>query len=207
LFINLAADARALPGMRHNTVRSRGTIRHVIRRLLFTALAAVSFLLCVATVAMWIRSHWRGDVIVWSRGDITISIRTVPGTVGLSFVRSTDPRRAASWNYQSSPRSPWLYAGGFSFRHNKGRGWPGGWIASWEEWSASFPWSIACLCFWVVPAIWLMRLRRWREREPAAGRCRKCGYDLRATPERCPECGTIPLPRTSQLVAGGGWAK
>jgi len=55
-----------------------------------------------------------------------------------------------------------------------------------------FPLWLPMLVSAVLPAFWLIGMVRRRKRV-AEGCCSICGYDLRATPDRCPECGREPV--------------
>jgi len=76
----------------------------------------------------------------------------------------------------------WSHAGfGFAALSDGIPGEKRTWAFFWPHWSMVAITSI-------IPVIclgkWLRKRSRWRE-----GQCRRCGYDLRATPDRCPECG------------------
>ena len=48
------------------------------------------------------------------------------------------------------------------------------------------PWYFVCLITSVLP-VWQWARQRGRRRQSTRGLCSKCGYDLRASPERCHE--------------------
>jgi hypothetical protein len=66
------------------------------------------------------------------------------------------------------------------------------------------PHWFAALLFGAWPVV---RIRRWRRtrRRLARGQCTNCGYDLRGSHDRCPECGApIALPLAGRTPSSFG---
>lgn len=195
----------------------------MIRRRLFTAMSVLSLLLCAATVVLWVRSYWVWDHVtgefatqprldpgrgglrqyafIIDRDSMTL-IDSIDGCLIFMFTRVSGEDSDGSglanqgWEWQSSPNHPdrlWPILSSlgkfeFSMPHAS---YPQG--ESVSQINAHLPdWCLAAATA-VLPVVWVIRFRARNHR--AVGRCVKCGYDLRATPHRCPECGTpVTLP-------------
>jgi len=66
-----------------------------------------------------------------------------------------------------------------------------GTFGQWQEFWFSFWWLLVPWLSFVAWSLW-----KRTGSPPDSGLCAVCGYDLRATPDRCPECGTIPAATT-----------
>jgi hypothetical protein len=168
-----------------------------MRRKLFTFCSAGSLLLCVATCALWVDSYRANCGVSLNRRGTSDEGRIVwksfwHASVGdgrLMLLRETSsgpPRPPPSWA-PPEPRGFTFVRSAKSSLHAQAETWkiqspqwPGG--GQWFVFVPLWPAAIGAAMF---PTVWALR----RCRPPAAGTCPVCGYDLRATPDRCPECG------------------
>jgi hypothetical protein len=175
-----------------------------MRRKLFTLAAAASAVLCAAVCVLWVRSHWYGDLSYHARQMSDWSLDSWRGH--LTWTDSNDPDGTTVWwqareltgSEQDSPafRRSWPNRVGFLYRTEV---YPRRLVSDSDWPPRQHPpvlhhryvraphWLVAGLLA-VTPAAWLRRARR-RRRRLVGGLCPRCGYDLRATPDRCPECG------------------
>ena len=178
----------------------RGMIPSV-RHLLFKIVTALSLLVCVAAVGLWVRSYCYDDQISFSAADRCYGIHALRGRIGLSWT-SRDPGwrtySGGGWRHTPTSRLAPSQEGLdrqcgrrlFGFGVDAFVFSPGITTGPQTNHVAVVPhWSLAAAAL-ALPT-YLVWSRRRMHRRQRLGLCPRCGYDLRATPGRCPECGAI----------------
>src|SRR5665213_716 len=188
-----------------------------MRRRLFVIISALSMLLCVATAALWVRSmtHYDNAGFNWKRSDangetkhchfwfftarggmlVKLQIGSLVDFVGAPPAYPRAYHVSGPWLSLSPLKisfNPDMFHRKFVTWQYAGFGYVD--VANYVERITGILvplWAI-CLAFAILPLIrsrvFLRSIRDRRRR--ARGRCPTCGYDLRASPARCPECAT-----------------
>jgi len=170
-------------------------------RRLPNLLIALSLLLGVAVVVLWVRSYSTAQFVGWSDRSCFLGALSMRGLV--RFEHGTYPNDDQGWSHVSYPTpgsEPGLWG------EARARDRHGGWLRTLGIASARISYDADAkqvrralyVPHWLLAApLLLAPLGRLRgmvrpRRQRRVGLCAHCGYDLRATPERCPECGGQP---------------
>jgi hypothetical protein len=146
-------------------------------RIMFNGLTVVSLVLCVVTLVLW----------GFGAFDVTIVLLRHPNELysysdGICYWIM--PRNFVNLvNGHTRIGGRGFLVGGFA-RYSFENGETGLFVGV-KHWFV-----VACTAALGFPAA--RQLARWIHRRQLSrhGCCHVCGYDLRATPDRCPECGT-----------------
>ena len=161
-----------------------------MRRRLFTLAAAGSLVLCVAVCVLWVRSYWRRDVCSYFSLRL---YRMASSNRGVLVFYQRHPQigpvtdEPSEWSFETYDPYPiaTFFGPPRSMFHRAG-------FRLWRDeasYGLMFPHWCLAVALLVPLAAWYARRHKHRE-----GHCPRCGYDLHATPERCPECGAVPQP-------------
>ena len=189
-----------------------------MNRLRLPILAGLSLLFAIAIGILWYRSHHGTDYVQRSSpSTLGINNLSVSHTFhGISIIRGelriftsqstyyphkpipSPPDQSASWHIGrlglghvgSDPlpiRTIWNRLGFNTYQDGMESS-----FASETESGITLPLWLPLLLSLPFPFILMRRIQRQRHRRNH-GLCPDCGYDLRATPNRCPECGRTPV--------------
>jgi hypothetical protein len=158
-----------------------------LARYILNALTVLSLVLCVATMVLWVRSYSVFDYV--RRTDADFIATRIASSLGHFSVCTIDLPNFVppGWDRGNEPARPWdlpsivLDSGSFYPDQDLRLGvfrWSSGEVRDLRSFHVSLlviPQAMVTGLFAIFP-----------------GRCQSCGYDLRCTPDRCPECGNIP---------------
>jgi hypothetical protein len=173
-----------------------------LARHAFTALSAVSLLLCVVVGFFW--AYDRNTPFSWELQFTTNGGQTrwkiylwgnaiVAGRITLPELRDADPRfvfrRTIGYSVTANCFFA-VYEYGTVWRH---LGHFGATCRSAPPEAAHLvlvPTWFALVTSLAMPLLWMISAVK-RSIRSRPGLCSHCGYDLRASPDRCPECGAV----------------